>query len=845
FKPRRINPVMVLLGVAVVALGAFLLWFGLAQSAKKMTVEERMEVQKNIFVLPAKEQVVKWQKWAGDKAADEDLRAEALTQLALLDDDAGVKLCIDALAEPNHKLHGTCAQVLAHYDLPRAEAAKPALLAALKKADASDRPQLVWALVELEEPSVFNVAMDLYRSGEIVTVQRLEGGRAFDPLKVTGLVSLDELAKMASDDSGAIRQLVATLLSEDAKPKWTAVLTQLVKDKEITVAAEAATGLGRIANEKARQPLLDALAKADKDTRLKFLQALRDGVGGKGLVLALDTVAKEPEQRNWFQTKQLFDMIHTLADPRGGDALVQWVEETKPFKHWETEVGIALAEIGDIRGAKYLGARMGIENKDIYIKEKFWQADKGGHLTRSDRPRIVSARMLADLAVLYPDKREQLLADAEEPVLNWMVDRPQPHANGLRFLAAAGSPKALKKMREWAFPKEPLPEEGAQPPFPRAFETAQSALRYIGWMRDDASFNKLLDQFDRKKDAKMDITQAGLQGAGLAMLGMALRAVALGAAEGLAQWGKQQDHRASDKLIAFIEDKTWHEEAREAACASLGWIADGEVLGQVVEKVGKFAASSDPKDQFIGACYAVTLTRQPIPASVGVMVDLLRPELEVSVRIALARAIGVTGLEGASEAEAKLFKLLENPELRNPAALALILGGSKDTASRAVAYYGTLEDADAQLAIGSLKDMYFRAFGYWSDADLDRGNIYRWVENANAISRIKIGDAPQEWARQRLEAQFDNLLYDNGPHSETRVVLRYRLVQAAKGSDAKARLGAIKTLQFMKEKGSLMALRGVDGETGKLARQAFYELMNPRLVEPEDLTELQAEQKNK
>ena len=80
-------------------------------------------------------------------------------------------------------------------------------------------------------------------------------------------------------------------------------------------------------------------------------------------------------------------------------------------------------------------------------------------------------------------------------------------------------------MRDWAFPKKELPKEGAQPPFPGEYETAQSALRYIGWMKDEPSFTKLIDQFKRKKDKKMDITQEGLEGAGLAMLGMALRAV--------------------------------------------------------------------------------------------------------------------------------------------------------------------------------------------------------------------------------------------------------------------------------------------------------------------------------
>ena len=39
------------------------------------------------------------------------------------------------------------------------------------------------------------------------------------------------------------------------------------------------------------------------------------------------------------------------------------------------------------------------------------------------------------------------------------------------------------------------------------------------------------------------------------------------------------------------------------------------------------------------------------------------------------------------------------------------------------------------------------------------------------------------WAIERLQAQFDNLRFDNGPHSETRVVLRWRLLNAAKTGD--------------------------------------------------------------
>lgn len=828
FKRGRFRPAMVLLGV-LLALGlATAIVFGLKQEQKKLTVEQIAAEKKNIFVLPQKDQLPRWRAWAAN-VEEPSLQQEALMQLAWAGDAEGVQLATKALSQPNHAVKGVAAQVLAHYGTPAADSARPALLEALKVADDSDRPQIVWALVALKEPAAFQAAMDQYRKGYLTKVERLGGGPAFDPELLANLVSLDELAKLAGDESPSVRQLVATVLSKNAEPKWTSVLVQLVKDKDVEVGREAANGLGRIADESARGPLLEALSTSDKASRQKFLEALRDGIGGEGLVLALDSVKKEPEETNWFQTKQIMEMLRDLADPRAGDALVKWVEEKNPKPHWRAEAGTRLAEIGDVRGAKYLGERMKMDPLTVYKLEKFWEADEGGHLSRTDLPRVVAARMLADLAVLHPDRRDELRKHAEGPVIAWLEDKPQPHANGLRFLAAVGSEKILPKMREWAFPKDPLPREGQQPPFPAAFETAQSALRYIGWMKDESSFSKLTDQFERKKDKKMDITQGGLEGAGLAMLGMALRAVAYGAANGLAQWG---DARATKPLMELIEDETWHEEARQAACEALAWCADDKAMAEVAKKAKEFGSKKEPRKQLIGACYAMTLAIKPVPSAVPALVDLLAPDLDVGVRMAFARAIGVSGFDAASEA--KLFEKLKDVEVRNAAALALILGGTPETAARTVAMYADFDKA----ALDDLKDHYYRAFGYWSDEDFKKGNLYRWVANAEAITRVKIGEAPQEWARQRLQAQFDNLQFDNGPHSETRVVLRYRLYQAAKSGDSATKKGAIRTLKFMKEKGALMALRHEQGETGELARKAFFELMNPKAVIAEDLSGL-------
>jgi HEAT repeat protein len=828
FKRGRFRPMAILVGVLIAALFALFLWLGVKQDSQKMTVDAVSKEKKNIFVLPLKDQIPLWRKWAAS-SAELALQQEALIQLAWAGDAEGVALATKALAQPDHRVKGVAAQVLAYYGSPRADSAKPALLEALKTADDSDRPQVVWALVELKEPAAFTQAMDQYRKGFLTKVERLGGGIAFDPERLAGLVSLDELAKLAGDESASVRQLVATVLSRNASPKWTSALIQLVKDKDVEVGREAANGLGRIGDETARAPLLEALASADKDSRQRFLEALRDGIGGEGLVLALDSVKKEPAETNWFQTKQIMEMLRELSDPSAADALVKWIEKARPMLHWQGEAGTRLAEIGDVRGAKYIGERLLADPLKLYKLEHFWEADEGGHLSRTDLPRVVGTRMLADLAIMHPEKRDELKAAAEDPVLLWIKDRPQPHANGLRFLAAIGSEKALKPMREWAFPAVELPKEGQQPPFPAAFETAQSALRYIGRMKDDASFPRLIEQFKRKKDPKMDITQEGLQGAGLAMTGMALRAVAYGAAQGLAEWG---DPRAVKPLTDLIEDETWHEEARQAACEALAWCADDKTMLDVARKAKEFASKKEPRKQLIGACYASALALKPVPGAASELADLLSQDVELGVRLAVARAIGIGGFDEGTQA--KLFEKLKDVELRNQAALALILGGSTETAARTVAMYGDYDKS----VLDDLKDHYYRAFGYWSDEDFKRGNLYRYVANAEAVARVKVADAPQEWARQRLQAQFDNLKFDNGPHSETRVVLRYRLWQAAKGGDSAQKKGAIDTLKFMKEKGVLMALRREQGETGDLARRAFHELMNPKATVAEDLSAL-------
>src|SRR5882724_8475406 len=212
FKKGRFAPLATLVGLLAVGGFAAFMLIGGKQDSERLTIEQGEDAKKAIFVLPKQEQLPKWEEWAASDKSEE-VRAEALKQLAFAKDPAGVKLAIDALSVPSDPLQGMAALALAEYGRPLGEPARDALLAALKKAGPGAKPQIAWSLVVLGEPRAFDDIMQLYRLGYLSKVQRLGGGVAFDTDKIVQLVSLDKLAGMANDESPAVRQLVATVLS--------------------------------------------------------------------------------------------------------------------------------------------------------------------------------------------------------------------------------------------------------------------------------------------------------------------------------------------------------------------------------------------------------------------------------------------------------------------------------------------------------------------------------------------------------------------------------------------------------------------------------------------------------
>ncbi len=811
FKPKR-NPLAFVIGALLVAGAGFGIFKAIEADGAKITPEQATHTRNDLQSRPKAEQLPEWRKWA---ARDDVplLQQEAFAQLAWAKDPEGLALIVKGLESVDHRIRSRAAQAILEYGHDSAATTKAPLLKALAEADDSDKPQIAWALATIGAEEAFDATLGEYRAGHLGKLQRLNESPAFDTDVLSSMVSLDRLAALAGDASESVRQLVATVLSRTGDGKWDKVLINLVGDTSIDVAREAAVGLGKIATDGATKPLVDRLATADKESRAKFLEALRDGIGTPGLVLALSTVRKDTADREKFQTKQLFDMMKELEDPRAGTALAAFAAAPGTHHHWRVEAALRMAAVGDLAALPHLAWRLTKEPRELY------DAKQEPEYLRDDNERVYSARMIADLAVLNPDKAEMIREATEKSVLHWATDLPQPHANAMRALAAMGSKEGFTKIKGWADPSGELPKPGFQGQMPDNFSTAQSALRYVGWSKDEGTFSLFTKQLGRKSE-KLDITMEALQQGGIAILGMTLRALEVGAAQGMSEFGAKS---AASPLTKFIEDTTENEQARLEAGSALGWVMDDADADKIVDKIVALK-KPDPRAVVVRTAFLEALLRHGAPGSAKKLLELLDPSIDLAVRHNVARVLGSNGLDPSIVP--LLLEKAKTPELRGDAVLALLLGGTEDDAQRAMA---VLNDGRAE-EVEELKQAFDGSFSYWTSRNYDHGDVARWARNAQAATRVRVFGMYPEWPHSVLSHALAGLEFDNGPHSMTRVQLRVRLLRDAKSADATKRLNALTLLEFTKERGALLALRAEPAPLGDLARAAYFRVMNPRLT---------------
>src|SRR6188768_1464880 len=310
---------------------------------------------------------------------------------------------------------------------------------------------------------------------------------------------------------------------------------------------------------------------------LARLLSVRDEQGGAALVAELDRLPADPERAFALQ-ELVFDLVTDLNDPGAADALATFLARPQQPR-FETRAARALAALGDMRAVPFLGHRLRWDPGEIYSDARAWELP----LRRDDRERVAAARLLAELAELHPWAKASIAELAEADLWYWLMANPLPHRYGMRALASLGSPEHVAQLRAWAKPDEPLPVKAQQPPLPAVWVVAESALRYLGQLRDPPSFSLLLQALERRP-RDVDVSTEGIKAADVMMLAMSLRELGIGAAQGLSEW---RDGQAFRPLLRYVEDPMNTEFARPSAGAALGWVGSDKELEQLATGIAR------------------------------------------------------------------------------------------------------------------------------------------------------------------------------------------------------------------------------------------------------------------
>jgi HEAT repeat protein len=478
-----------------------------------------------------------------------------------------------------------------------------------------------------------------------------------------------------------------------------------------------------------------------------------------------------------------------------------------------------LAEIGDMQAVPTLAWKLRQDPVKLYADPNDQDYIQG------DGERIAAGGILADLAVSHASAQDRgTMKDvAESAVLSWLVEKPLPWASGLRFVATVKSQEGMKKLLAWADPSVPLPSDKADlnGGIPREWESAGSALRYLGMSKDPGAYAILTKQLTRRP-AKVSLAWADVKNSGAQILNLTLMALAAGACDGLAELG---DPKAFKPMVDFILSEKENEETRSRACDSLAWVASPEQMKDVVKMVHDYN-KSDEKSVWLRGCFLRSLVRHPVGEATEGLFDLLDPKVvaDADVRHTAARAIGMGRL--TDNMLKKLMDKVKEPPLRTDAMLAILVGS--DSPDAAVAAFVSAYEEDPTL-MEELKDVYNGTFVLLTDKNYENEDVRRWVENAEALSHVKVGEKYQDWAKRILQQDLRYSFERNtGPHSITRAQLRWRLYADARGGNDVKRTNAISILKFLNERGVLMALRDEKAPVGDMARQAYFEVTHPK-----------------
>jgi HEAT repeat protein len=796
------------------------------------------------------------------------MKQEAIFQLARLRDKESLPKFIKLLNDvDNHATVRVLSMALIEFPRADVQPAVPALRKRLDKANNEDQPQIAAALVYARDKESFKNLFAIYKKDVMKSARSVDGSASFDPEDFIELTDRGTFRGFAKDEQSGVRQLVATVLSKGPQKEDLSTLVDLLKDKDIEVSSAAAVGIAKLNDPSASDLLVQKLGEAEKTdnetARKRYVEALRNGIGGAGLVYALKVVPHDVADLE-SRGRYILEELRELADPSAAPQYKEYLKDEKNPPHYRAQIALALADVGDPDAVPYLAERMdklgigfncGGENTPKCLSNNLgWKRQPPVDADPvTFREQQFSAQDIGDLAILFPEKKAQFLSVAAPHIKKFNGWFPAPWLVASRALAYMGDPETLdwtkKVIKEMKRPDEKLVNLGDPDPacghskekgclIFRMNEFA-TATRYVGYAGDASYVDNLAKWLERPKDKhnnEMRLSMGEMELAQNPGYREFLLNTAQAAVDGLAEWGPGAQ-KASDKILKLMKDKDHGMFPRLMAGRAFGMVAsEKDMLAALKES----KASTDPEHR-VAVMMAAQL--RPTPEVVAAALDQLAPSQDPAMLGVNSWAARVVGYGGTKGVEDRLLKLLDEKETRVYAALAIALGGDDDLVRRGMVIFEQKSRADQKWEneLNTLRSLYLDTFDSrgLTPLDIDSGRLYRFVRNAQLMKRSGASDemtegkaSSHEWAAIYLASGLKRLdMNATVPGGMDRLVLRYKLNKAAKTGDDATKALAIETLKFFKEQGSLMALRDEAGTTGELARKAFFEIRHPELAQ--------------
>lgn len=720
------------------------------------------------------------------------VRQGARRLLAQLRDPEAVPMLIEGLAEPGAG-RKQAALGLAEIGLPAAAAAKQRLLDVLPTADpATEKLEVAWALVTLQEERAWPTVRQLLESNQLQAVTDLDGRRIFDYALVARMAGREHLHELVTSNAVASRRLTALAFSEIAGPAVLDDLVILVGDRDPSVAREAAIGLGRSGDQRAAEPLVRYL-NGHPDDREGVLAALAVSSGAPGLAVVIHGAQDLPTRAT--ATRLLRDQ----RDPDAGDALFEALGVASAGTD-EVSVGMkrnaifGLAEIGDARAVDGL------------------MAYATNALTHMDTNSTAEAKQALDLVRQVPGAA----ARAKDGLLALIRD---PHGDFVRTpsiiaLSRAGDPAVASVVTP--FLAQPDAMEGAA--------VALCALHHPDCI------GRVLPMARQPANLRM-VNETAVDEPVLISRRTAIRALSW-MSYGTTPVAPAARAAAVRELRRIVEDVNDRRSLREEAGYALAAIADDAALTDMATRATDTHLPEEARIYYIyalrGRCTPEIATR--------LVQTYLRRGVNPEVMHGAAIAAGFGANDATSDALIPLIQTTDpqDASVRYAAAIAIVIGGTARAGHALVDVLATNDE------LAGMLQNEFAPRGATSGANnatvqenwsllpvtapmFEDGRIARRIDVAGILDAGKANKHFQwatNWLTVRLRSGWESAV--GASAYDVRRLLR----DAALGGDAYKRDMAFRAFRILLDRGSLHALRRqtANAEAAERARRELAEM---------------------